>query len=79
MLVCTQFVSIMLGIVLNPSVGAITDSSRLAKCIDPYFKSKLYLEDLGHRRPVLILLNGLSEPGERKRERERERERESTT
>ena len=49
----------------NPSAGAITDHSQSAKEIDPYFKSLLYVEDPGYRKPVLILPNGLSKPGER--------------
>ena len=63
--VCVLFVSSWWGIVLNPSAGAITDYSQSAKDIDPYFKSQLYVEDPGHRKPVLILPNGLSKPGER--------------
>ena len=62
--VCVLFVS-RSGIVFNPSAGAITDHSQSAKDIDPYFKSQLYVEDPGHRKPVLILPNGLSKPGER--------------
>ena len=62
--VCT-FVSSRSGIVFNPSAGAITDHSQSAKDIDPYFKSQLYVEDPGYRKPVLILPNGLSKPGER--------------
>ena len=49
------FVSSRSGIVFNPSPGAITDHSQSAKDIDPYFKSQLYMEDPGHRKPVLIL------------------------
>ena len=48
------------GIVFNPSAGSITDHSQSSKYRDPYFKSQLYVEDPGHRKPVLILLNGLS-------------------
>ena len=48
-------------------------SLQSAKDIDPYFKSQLYVDEPGHRKPVLILLNGLS------KRREREREGESTT
>ena len=51
-------------IVFNSSVGAITVHSQSAKDIDPYFKSLLYVENPGHRKPVLILPNGLSKPGE---------------
>ena len=57
---CVQFVSSTSGIVFNPSAGAITDHSQSAKDIDPYFKSQLYLADPGHRKPVLILQNGLN-------------------
>ena len=63
--VCVLFVSSRSGIVFNPSAGAITDHSQSAKEIDPYFKSQLYVEDPGHRKPVLILPSGLSKPGER--------------
>ena len=41
--VCVLFVSIRSVIVFNPSAGAITDPSRSAKDIDPYFKSQLYV------------------------------------
>ena len=57
------------GIVFNPSAGAITNYSRSAKDIDPYFKSQLYVEDPGHRKQVLILPNMLSKPGERANDR----------
>ena len=60
--VCVLFVSSRSSIIFSSSVGAITDHSQSAKDIDPYFKSQLYVEDLGHRKPVLILLNGLSKP-----------------
>ena len=63
------FVSSSSGIIFNQSAGAITDKSQLAKDIDPYFKSKLYVEDPGHLKPVLILPNGLSNPGERTQDR----------
>ena len=62
--VCVLLVSSRSRIVFNPSAGGITDHSQSAKDIDPYFKSQLYVEDPGHRNPVLILLNGLSKPGE---------------
>ena len=62
---CVLFVSCRLGIVFNPRAGACTDHSQSAKDIDPYIKSQLYMEDPGHRKPVLILPNGLSKPGER--------------
>ena len=62
--VCVLFVSSRSGIVFNTSAGAITDYSRSAKDIDPYFKSQLYVEDPGQRKPVLILPHGLSKPGE---------------
>ena len=63
--VCVLIVSSRSGIVCNPSAGAITDHSQSAKDIYPYFKSQLYVEDPGHRKAVFILLNGLSQPGER--------------
>ena len=50
------------GIVFNQSAAAITDHRQSAKDIDPYFKSQLYVEDSGYRKPVLILPNGLSKP-----------------
>ena len=40
--VCVLFVSSRSGIVFNPS--AITDHSKSAMGIDPYFKSQLYVE-----------------------------------
>ena len=61
------FVSSWWGFVYNPSAGAITDQSQSAKDIDPYFKSQLYVEDPCHRKPELILQNGLSKLGERAR------------
>ena len=67
--VCVPFVSSRSGIVLYPSAGAITDHSQSAKDIDPYFKSQLYVKDPGHRKPVLILPNELSKPGERAHDR----------
>ena len=69
MSVCVLFLSSRSGIVFNPSAGAITDYSQSAKDIDPYFKSQLYVEDPGQRKPVLILPNGLSKPGERAHDR----------
>ena len=49
------FVSSRSGIVFNPSAGAITNHNQSAKDIDPYFKFLLlYVEDFGHRKPVLI-------------------------
>ena len=57
--VCVLFMSNRSGIVFNPSAGAITDHSQSAKDVDPYFKSKLYVDDPGHRKPVLILPNRL--------------------
>ena len=67
--VCVLFVSSRSGIVFNPSAGVITDNSQSAKDIDSYFKSQLYVEGPGHRKPVLILPNGLSKPGERAHDR----------
>ena len=55
---CVLFVSSRSGIVFNPSAGAITDHSQSVKDIDPYFKSQLYVEDPGHRKPVLIYRMG---------------------
>ena len=66
---CVLFLSSRSAIVFNPSAGAITDHSQSAKDIDPYFKSQLYVEDPGHRKPVIILPNGLSKPGERAHDR----------
>ena len=67
--VCVLFVSSRSGFVFNPSADAITDHSQLAKDIDPYFKSQLYVKDPGHRKPVLILPNGLCKPREREHDR----------
>ena len=67
--VCVLFVSSRSGIVFNPSADAITDHSQSAKDIDPYFKSQLYVVEPGHRKPVLVLPNGLSKPGERPHDR----------
>ena len=69
MLVCVLFVSSRSGIIFNLSAGALTDHSQSAKDLDPYFKSQLYEEDPGHRKPVLILPNGPSKPGERAHDR----------
>ena len=65
MSVCVLFVSNASGIVFNPSAGAITDHNQSVKDIDTYFKSKLYVTDPGHRKPVLILPIVLSKPRER--------------
>ena len=67
--VCALFVSSRSGIVFNPSAGAITDYNQSAKDIDPYFKFQLFVENPGHRKPVLILPIGSSEPGERAHDR----------
>ena len=56
--VCVLFASSRSGVVFNPSAGAITGHSKLAKDINPYFKSQLYVEDPGHRKPVLIYRMG---------------------
>ena len=61
---CVWFVSSRSGIIFNPSTGAITDHSQSAKQIHHYFKSLLYVEDYGHRKPVLILPNGPSKTRE---------------
>ena len=45
---CVLFVSSRSGVVSNPSAGAIADDRQSAKDIDLYFKSQLYVEDLGH-------------------------------
>ena len=63
------FLSSRSGIVFNPSAGEITDHNESANDIDPYFKSQLYVENPGHRKPVLSLPNGLSEPGQREHDR----------
>ena len=67
--VCILSVSSRFIIVFNPSAGAITDHSQSAKDIDTYSMSQLYVEDPGHRMPVLIFLNGLSKPKERAHDR----------
>ena len=51
---CVLFVSSRSRIVFNPSAGAITDHSQSANDIDQYFKSRLYVEDHGHRTPVIF-------------------------
>ena len=63
--VCILFMSSTWDIVINTCADAITDHSQSAKNIDPYYNSQLYLTYPGHRKPVLILPNGLSRPGER--------------
>ena len=59
------FVSSRSGVVFIQNADAITDHSQSTKDIDPYFKSQLYMEDLGHRKPELILPIWLSKPSER--------------
>ena len=66
---CGLFVTSTSGIIFNPSAGAIINHIQLAKDIDPYFKTKIYVEYPGHRKPVLILLNGLSKFAEREHDR----------
>ena len=57
------FMSSTMGIVFNPIAGAITDHSPSAKDVHPYFRLQFYVEELGHhRKPVLILPNGLINP-----------------
>ena len=68
MLVCVLFVSSRSRIVFNLSTGAIIDHGQSAKDIDPYFKSKLYVKDPSHRKPVPILSNDRSIPGESARD-----------
>ena len=65
MAVCVLFVSSRSDIVFKPSADVITEHTQSAKDIDTYFKSQRYVEDTGHRKPVLILPNGLSKTGER--------------
>ena len=65
---CVLFVSSRPVIIFNTSAGAITDDSQSAKDTDPYFMSQLYVED-SDQKSVLILLNGLSKPGERAHDR----------
>ena len=67
--VCVLFVSSRSGIVFNPERLSITYHSQSAKDIDPYFKSQLYLEDPGNRKPVPNLPKGLSKPEERAHDR----------
>ena len=57
------------GIIFNLSAGAVTDYSQSANDVDQYFKSQLYVDDPGHRKPVLNLPNELSKPGERAHDR----------
>ena len=63
--VCVLFASSRSCIVFNQSADAMTNHSQSAKNIDQYFKSQLYVKDSSHRKPVLILPNRLSQPGER--------------
>ena len=69
LLVCVLFVSSAADIVFIPSASAITDQSQSAKYLYQYFKSLHYVDDPGHRKPVCILPNGLSKPGERAHDR----------
>ena len=46
---------------------AITDYSQSAKYIHRHYKSEIYVEVPGWQMPILILPNGLNEPGERAR------------
>ena len=62
--VCVLLVSSRTGIVFNRKAGAITDDSQSAKNIDLNFKSLIYVEDPGHRKPVIIFPNGLNKPGD---------------
>ena len=50
------------GIVFNQSAGAVTDISQSANDINPYLSSSS-VQYPGHRKPVLILPNGLRKPG----------------
>ena len=67
--VCVLFVSSRSGIVFNSSAGAITNHSQSVKDIHPYFQFQLYVENPSHRKPVVILSNGLRKPGERAHDR----------
>ena len=57
--VCVLFPSSRSGLVFHPSAGAIIDHNQSVKDIDPHFKSRLYVEDPGNRKPVLILPIGV--------------------
>ena len=63
------FVSSTSGIIFDLSTGTTTDHSQSAKDADPYFKSQFYVEDPGHRKPVLTLLNGMNKPEEQELDR----------
>ena len=65
------FVFITSDIVFNPSASATTDHSQSVKDKDPSFKSQFYVAKPYHRKPVLILLNGLSMHGERAHDRDK--------
>ena len=65
MLVCVLFVSSRSGVIFNPSAGAVTNHSQSVKDIELGFKIQVYVKDPGHRKPIRILPNGLSKPGER--------------
>ena len=67
--VCVLLVSSRSSIVFYQSAVAITGHSQSAKGIDPYFKSQLYLEDLGQRKPIHILPNELNKHEKRVHDR----------
>ena len=68
-LMFTVYISSTSVIVINQPASASTDHSHSEKDTDPYFKSQVNVEDLCHWKPVLLLLNGLSKPGEQAHDR----------
>ena len=69
MTVYVLFVSSRSGIVFNTNASAITDHSQSANDIEPYFKFRLYVEQPGHGKQVLISPNGLCKPEQRAHDR----------
>ena len=63
---CVLFVSCTSSMVFNHSAYKITEHSEGYR---PYLKSHLYVEDLDHRKSVLVLSNGLDKPVERAHDR----------
>ena len=53
-IMCILFAFSRSGIDFNSKQSAVTDHSQSTKDIDPYFKSQLYDEDPGHRKPYLF-------------------------
>ena len=56
---CVHCLCLARLISFQPNAGATTDHSQSEKGIDPYFIPQLYVKDSGHRKPVLMLPNGV--------------------